>query len=1205
MKDRGKAPRPSRSSVDGAEKPKLKASSTAQPTKSDPSKSSSSGASKKPTTSSSKSSTVTKSQSSTRTPKTAASTSSSKTRSTVELKPEKSSSKPDISGSKDERAKRTSSKKSNEVQGSKEAEKNDKTSIKKDKAPSRSSREPGKGDRGSSRKTEKDSSTSQNNKPSSRGKGESKERSERKPPREDKSSKSQGKGKDRGRAPESEKGERASSNRRVVGDEKPSSKSSKDSNKSKSSDKSDTKKSSRDESEKVKDRNKSTKGEKKEKSKEDSSQKKTSRSREKSAKRNLSQKEESLIEDRDSGVEGLGIQGSVIGHSPKGQLEAEVVEHNQNSLETMESGISLSTPRDLSGDEAEVEESISSKMVEVDEVPEEGLQDDEDEAMIDDSVSPVDFLDETFPADLQYQNSMDVPASLVSHSDIANVNGDIETEVIEETEEQLEVDNNVGVSNENGTEEPDVEEEYYEEDFEDYESDFEDDTGSGDEDEESEESASTAEASSSGSALPSSAEDSEDETKDPDLEAVLQAIERENNFTYPLERVYTFDDPTQDEQPVPSGEEKKQSMVQDAASKTATKENQNTTTQRPKTSRTFVNFAVAKKKQEAAHINSKMNSRGRILLSMIQLDTVSVDLLTLAPVSYEAYISSFGHSNRQQVTVQTNEDALTEEIQTEPVVMRNKWTQKPVHISIGKDNELPGPEDYMGVGGDMGPLTFSGAATGKSSTSRLTSFLTSASQVMLALLEEELVWETAESDKSDSSVTSEGLGFSQPPVTLGQNVQSLLEGRTTPFVKFCPSEPNLLLSGHGLHSLGEENIEDFKDGGLLCVWWVQEPSRPQHLLSCCSTPTAASFSPARPSLIIAGLEDGSLSTWDLRESLQLHTLKINIDEDHWRVRVPSYITACDESGEGEGSPIVAIHTVTTEEDQISDTHGAFQVVTLTANGRVTWVVMHVPLTSAIGDINFGRKSATVRTISSNVAVSPHLGASPWARIVINRAATINVANTLYGDEAISNEIICHDLKMDMNDSSQLYVATGSGAIAHCSRHSSRIHPKAYYPEFEPGCESLCIALCPHDYRYMLVGSSDGMVRLHSISSERPLTTWQSAPDCAPVKGLQWSPARPCVFYVLDSMARLHIWDLSAGDIFPILTVEAGGLVGGALRSFNIAPTQPTSRHPLYAVFASDGGEMVLRQVGPEFSTHHLQDDYDTELERFTYYVNII
>lgn len=47
----------------------------------------------------------------------------------------------------------------------------------------------------------------------------------------------------------------------------------------------------------------------------------------------------------------------------------------------------------------------------------------------------------------------------------------------------------------------------------------------------------------------------------------------------------------------------------------------------------------------------QVSGRGRMLLNMIQLDTVNMDLLTLSPATYETYIASFGHSNRRQVRV--------------------------------------------------------------------------------------------------------------------------------------------------------------------------------------------------------------------------------------------------------------------------------------------------------------------------------------------------------------------------------------------------------------------------------------------------------------------------------------------------------------------------------------------------------------------------
>lgn len=80
------------------------------------------------------------------------------------------------------------------------------------------------------------------------------------------------------------------------------------------------------------------------------------------------------------------------------------------------------------------------------------------------------------------------------------------------------------------------------------------------------------------------------------------------------------------------------------------------------------------------------------------------------------------------------------------------------------------------------------------------------------------------------------------------------------------------------------------EGGLVCLWSVQEPSRPQQLLCCRASPVAATFSPSKPSLVLAGLEDGSLAAWDLREHLQFHALKVELDNVNWRVRVPSFIT---------------------------------------------------------------------------------------------------------------------------------------------------------------------------------------------------------------------------------------------------------------------------------------------------------------------------
>lgn len=79
-------------------------------------------------------------------------------------------------------------------------------------------------------------------------------------------------------------------------------------------------------------------------------------------------------------------------------------------------------------------------------------------------------------------------------------------------------------------------------------------------------------------------------------------------------------------------------------------------------------------------------------------------------------------------------------MQTEEVLTRNKWTQRPPHISIRPAQEgeveeekghhhLPGPEDYLGVGGDLDPDEVSKMKHKIDSSGHIAAFLSSASQV--------------------------------------------------------------------------------------------------------------------------------------------------------------------------------------------------------------------------------------------------------------------------------------------------------------------------------------------------------------------------------------------------------------------------------------------------------------------------------------------
>ena len=73
-----------------------------------------------------------------------------------------------------------------------------------------------------------------------------------------------------------------------------------------------------------------------------------------------------------------------------------------------------------------------------------------------------------------------------------------------------------------------------------------------------------------------------------------------------------------------------------------------------------------------------------------------------------------------------------------------------------------------------------------------------------------------------------------------------------------------------------------------------------------------------------------------------------------------------------------------------------------------------------------------------------------------------------------------------------------------------------------------LSFCPFGEGYMLAGSDDGSVRLHAATNERPLITWPGTVDGQPIVKLVWSTSRPCVFVVLDTASRIHLWDLGSG-----------------------------------------------------------------------------
>ncbi|XP_063371651.1 cytoplasmic dynein 2 intermediate chain 1, partial [Cydia amplana] len=95
----------------------------------------------------------------------------------------------------------------------------------------------------------------------------------------------------------------------------------------------------------------------------------------------------------------------------------------------------------------------------------------------------------------------------------------------------------------------------------------------------------------------------------------------------------------------------------------------------------FIDFNKSKEKKRKRRIVDNMLRRAKDILSMVTLHEMSFTLFEMKPISYDLYMATFGRTNYTQSAVQTFDDGITEEIQTDEIDVENKWTQHPVKFS--------------------------------------------------------------------------------------------------------------------------------------------------------------------------------------------------------------------------------------------------------------------------------------------------------------------------------------------------------------------------------------------------------------------------------------------------------------------------------------------------------------------------------------------
>ncbi|CAG9863747.1 unnamed protein product [Phyllotreta striolata] len=232
----------------------------------------------------------------------------------------------------------------------------------------------------------------------------------------------------------------------------------------------------------------------------------------------------------------------------------------------------------------------------------------------------------------------------------------------------------------------------------------------------------------------------------------------------------------------------------------------------------FVNFADAQMKNRRRNSMQMRRKRGEEILSMVKLDYYSFTLLDIASISYEKYVKLYGARNRLQVSTQTGEDDVDEEVQTEETSMLDKATQKPE--VFGSHNENDNAEKCVNY-------------------TNLNKFLSSALEVVLKINEE----------SNSVEYKSQSETFSKSLVNFKAKTDIFDDSYVT-----CIHFP--------LHQNDKfVTVHSKRDGSSLTASWNFNHDEPDIVIVSYGNISSCSTGFNYQELIFTGLEDGAILVW--------------------------------------------------------------------------------------------------------------------------------------------------------------------------------------------------------------------------------------------------------------------------------------------------------------------------------------------------------
>jgi len=371
----------------------------------------------------------------------------------------------------------------------------------------------------------------------------------------------------------------------------------------------------------------------------------------------------------------------------------------------------------------------------------------------------------------------------------------------------------------------------------------------------------------------------------------------------------------------------------------------------------------------------------------------------------------------------------------------------------------------------------------------------------------------------------------------------LLAGRPVVALAHGPHDPNALLAAYGSpHADPAAALADhgLSGRGLCCVWDVAAPGWPRAALLSEALPTAAAWLPCGGAqLVAAGLDDGGVCVWDLRERASRHAAEV-VGGERLPLRAPAYSTEQSAGVATSGGPVVALAVVPARDG------GGAQLLALSCWGQVRlFGVQDLGGGGGGGDAGM-RPGSRVRLLL--LLDDVRYGLTLRRRLPDAAAAASGDDDGAAASAAGPAEWpACADLAALPGGGSGFLVAADAGRVLRGGYSGPTAPPKAfrYDPRFARpsaaaaglaatagggalgGCAArvTCLAASPFAEEVFAAGQSDGAVLIYSARASSPALAYLAA-GRGGILAVRWSPARPCILLALDAAGDVLAFDLA-------------------------------------------------------------------------------